>query len=452
MDLIAENFNNREIATAIWAAGLFGFVALVPNLRKGLFGVLRALLQWKLLVLFGSLAVYIAILCWLLSTGGLWSADQLGATAIWFVFSGAVILGRSLSVDEGGQYFLKLLKDSLSAAVVFEFVVVAFTFSLLIELLFVPVMALLGGMLALSESRAEYRPVQRFLELLLAGFVLVLLWYSASQIWVDSKDFFSAKTARNFILPIVMMVGCMPVFYGWYCYSAMENASKQIDFKTFQTAELKRYARWRFFLIFGWRPRLLKRAARQFQLLPAKTTQDVDRIVEEILDYERLAKDPPVVDPERGWSPFLAREFLAEEGLRTGDYHTDGLDDEWWAISNVVDLDAQLLPNTVTYSIEGGPGVAKKLKLKGYFLDEFDPTGAILKFRQIARSLSMIALGVEQDEVDAFVPKDMMVDGKLGGTRVKSWSERFPTEKGFEHFFVLSREVKAGNRSSLPVG
>lgn len=124
------------------------------------------------------------------------------------------------------------------------------------------------------------------------------------------------------------------MFYVWFCYSHIEPATIQIDMKTFQSGDLKRYAKRRFFLTFMARPWLLRRAVRQFHNLPAETNEDVDKIVREILTYERQVENPSEVDPKIGWSPYLASKFLSELELKTGDYHSDGFDDQWWAISD----------------------------------------------------------------------------------------------------------------------
>ena len=100
------------------------------------------------------------------------------------------------------------------------------------------------------------------------------------------------------------------------------------------------------------RPWLLQRATRQFQVMPAVTTNDVDQIVSEISAYERERENPPGVDENLGWGPYLACNFLKEEGLQTEDYHSGHEGREWWAASKHVELDTQVLPNQAVFNIE----------------------------------------------------------------------------------------------------
>lgn len=201
----------------------------------------------------------------------------------------------------------------------------------------------------------------------------------------------------------MLTIGSIPVLYLLFCYSHIQQARIQIDQKTFQSDELKQYARKRFFLIFPLRPWLLRRATRQFHILPAKTNADVDRIVSTILDYERHEEEPLTVDPSRGWSPFDAREFLKEYGLQTNDYHQGY--DEYWASSPYVDLDTHMLPNKAVFYIEGLEGVVTTLKLTGKLIDDFDSREAIRKLRDIGALLCEKATGHNDIDIDSLIPK-----------------------------------------------
>lgn len=214
---------------------------------------------------------------------------------------------------------------------------------------------------------------------------------------------------------------------------------QQINFKTFQSDDLKRYARKRFFLIFPLRPWLLRRAARQFHSLPARTKEDVDKIIEEILTHERHSENPPEVDIGRGWSPFLARDFLRAEGLRTGDYHRGYNDGEWWASSPVIDLDQEVLPNTVAFDLEGEEGLIRTLKLKGHFTDEFNPERATERFAEIALRLVPQAMSNNATEVTDAIMAGNEFELTADHTRASWKLERFPSKKGSNLLFTLER-------------
>jgi hypothetical protein len=165
----------------------------------------------------------------------------------------------------------------------------------------------------------------------------------------------------------------------------------------------------------------------------------VDRIISDILNYERNEEDPPAVDPERDWSPFEARDYLREHGLRTNDYHKG--DDGYWASSPYVDLDTHTLPNQAVFYIEGLEGVVTTLKLTGKFMDEFDSKEAMQKLREVGGSLCEKATGHSDIDIDSLIPNSQVFENgiTIDGTTLRAWGERYPSDKGFEVFLTISR-------------
>jgi len=145
------------------------------------------------------------------------------------------------------------------------------------------------------------------------------------------------------------------------------------------------------------------------------------------------------VDPTEGWSPFVARDFLKEKGLRTNDYHKGY--DEYWASSEYVDLDSHILPNKAVFYIEGQEGVVTTLKLTGKFMDDFDSGEAIQKFKVIGALLCEKALGHGDIAIDSLIPNSQIFENEtvIDGTRIRAWGEKYPSNKGFEMFLTLSR-------------
>ena len=439
---VQATFKNREIATGIWLLFAFTLCLFLKNIRSSMWSILTVSMQRQLLILFGSLVANITGLCWLLFWLGLWTPDQFASTILWFLLSGLALTGRTLSVKEDQDYFKNLFRDSFKVVGIFEFLVVAYSFSLPVELVFVPFMAFIGLMIGFADIKEEHASVKTLFEWIAFVVVVVLLWKSVGSIWEQPEAFFTTLTGRNFLLPSLLAVGSIPFLYIWYCYSHIEVARIQIDCKTFQSEELKRYARKRFFLTFMTRPWLLRRATRQFHIIPANTNSDVDKIIADILIHERHSKSPPKVDKNLGWSPYLARDFLKAEGLQTDDYHSDqdGTNTKWWASSNYVDLDNQVFPNSVSFYVEGLRELATTLKLKGQFRDDFDPTLAKERFNEIAQALLERSISGDlhraQDAIRSDKDFALAVDNKMWVARS---TERYPNGKGFELHFILVR-------------
>jgi len=436
-------FNNREIASGIWLLIVLGFCFGRSEVRSSLVSIVKAFLEKKILLITVSFAVNASVICWLLKKWNIWQANQLPATVLWTVFSMFPLISGAFNAQERDGHFRQLFFNSLKITAAFEFVVVAHPFSLPVELILVPFTTCLAMMLVISESDEKHAAVHKLIQWVLVAIVVVIAWYSIKTIWDDPAKFLTGRTARNFVLPIFLTIGSIPFLYLWYCYSHIEQARIGIDQKTFQSDDLKRYARRRFFLIFPLRPWLLRRAVNRFQSMPAESRADVNRIVDEIYQYERDADDPPAVDPAQGWSPYLAREFLANEGLQAIGTRSN-FNEEWWASSSTVDLDKAVIPNTITLYLEGEEGVAKSLKLKGYFFDEFRTEEGIEKFANIAAKLAEVAIGADiSDEMlnNIFAEVRALEQGhKVVAATGVSWEvERFANDKGFFLIFQLTR-------------
>ena len=174
--------------------------------------------------------------------------------------------------------------------------------------------------------------------------------------------------------------------------------------------------------------------------MPAREKTDVDVIIRDILQYEREEENPPEVEEELGWSPFLAREFLSAEDLRTSDYHAT-YDDEWWSGLASKELVGALDINIVSYSFSGVKGLVQKLKLEGRFLKDFATEETLEQFGMIADRLCEQALTGGDDELKNLLRKQESFKRIVRGTRISLTRERFPDEKGFDLILELERPV-----------
>lgn len=436
---LTENFNNRELAGAIWLTAALLIFAIKKDIRLGLANVVRAALNHKLLILFSGFAVNVAILSWLGTFPKIWDLALLAPTIVWYFLGGLPLLARAFDAKEGTQHFQGYAKDALSGTAILEFIFVAQTFSLPVELILTPLITFIAMMAVVSERNSDHAAVNKLLTWILSVIAIAILWNSISQVWAEPGEFFTTNTFKNFILPVYLTIGSIPFFYAMHCYSHIEGARIQIDQKTFQSEEVKKYAKKRFILRFMARPWLLRRATRQFHIMPARETADVDTIIQDILRYEQQEANPPEIDETEGWSPFAAREFLANEGLRTSDYHASGDGEEWWSGVTSRDLDEGILPSIGNYSFTGTEGVVKRLRLRGHFMDEFTSDETLAEFSRLAVKLLKSAIPSTADEISCKLMNREEFELSLSATNVQFKHERFPNDRGFEFVLEIGR-------------
>ena len=290
---LTDNFNNREIAGAIWLTLLFLLLFVKKDLRRGVGNIIKALAAPNLIYLFSGYAGFVAILAWLGVSLGLWTNGLITPTIVWYFIGGLPLLFRAFDAKEGIQHFRGYATSVLGGTAFLEFLYVAKTFSLPVELILTPVITFVALLAAFSERDPEHSAVNNLMTWLLAVFAIVVFWNSISQIWAEPGNFFTTAMFRTFCLPIYLTIGSIPFFYLLHCYSHIEGARIKINQKTFQSDGLKAYAKKRFFLTFALRPWLLRRATRQFHIKLARDNDDVDAIIREILQHERDAENPP---------------------------------------------------------------------------------------------------------------------------------------------------------------
>jgi len=439
--IVTVNFNNREIAGVIWLLLAFVFFLLKSeDVRRSLARVFRAILAPRLLIVFGFFAGCVTLLAWIGNSLFFWSSSQTIPTIVWYFIGGLPLLFRAFDAKEDSQHFRGYAKAVVSGTALLEFIYVARTFSLPVELALTPVVTVIAMLAAFSERDPEHAQVNSLINWVLAAVAVAIFGNSISRILDAPEEFFVSETLHTFILPIYFTIGSLPFFYALHCYSHIERTRIQIDLKTFQSEELKRYAKKRFILVFLARPWLLRRATRQFHIMPAREKTDVDVIIRDILQYEREEENPPEVEEELGWSPFLAREFLSAEDLRTSDYHAT-YDDEWWSGLASKELVGALDINIVSYSFSGVKGLVQKLKLEGRFLKDFATEETLEQFGMIADRLCEQALTGGDDELKNLLRKQESFKRIVRGTRISLTRERFPDEKGFDLILELERPV-----------
>jgi hypothetical protein len=123
---VLDFFDSRAKAVAIWGAVILTYAAIkgegvVPSMVR----VVRSLLAPKLLLLFGSAAVYCAACVSLARWLGFWHTTAVKETIYWFITGGAVLSGRAVeqAAPFDRAFYLKLIRHAIRFTIVVEFLV-----------------------------------------------------------------------------------------------------------------------------------------------------------------------------------------------------------------------------------------------------------------------------------------------------------------------------------------
>ena len=175
-----------------------------------------------------------------MNTMGIWEMNHLPITVLWAVFIAFVMLFDFKKVNDS-SYFKCALKDNLKALIILEFIVNLYVFDLWLELLFVPFAAIIGGMIAISETDKKYEITKKFLNFIMSLIGLIFIGYAGYKISTDFKQFATFENLESFYLPILYSITFIPFVYLFALYSGYETFFVRLGFFVDDTNVL-RYA------------------------------------------------------------------------------------------------------------------------------------------------------------------------------------------------------------------
>ncbi|MBO0929541.1 hypothetical protein [Fibrella aquatilis] len=197
---------NREMALLIWIVILPLWILSLNSVRKSFSDVLKAFFVWKIVSLYAIFFLYASLLTWLSYKAGFWDLSLLKDTIVWTLGTAAIMVARSTKVTNW-DYFREIIKDTLKWTVILEFINSFYTFSLSVELAVLPVLTLIGLLIAYSETFKDkltgdqqkvaplLRNVTSFIGIMILGFVV---YKTVTQ----TGDLLTIINLKSFLLPI----------------------------------------------------------------------------------------------------------------------------------------------------------------------------------------------------------------------------------------------------------
>lgn len=428
--------NNREIAYLFWGSIILLWFLKTDKRQDLLAHLFVTAFSKPLLKIYAAMFSYIAVLVYSLHEIGVWEISQTKSTVVWSFSVALIAVFRIRSIKENPHYFKQSLGDSLSLIVVLEFVMTFYSFNLIAELIFLPVMAFLGGMKALSERDEKYKVVDKLLDGIFIIFAILMLIYAAHNIIIGLSEFFAAETLTDFLTPIVLSVLYLPFIYALAVYESYERRFATIKFKI-PDAKLRRYAKIRSIFAFHINWKLLDRWFDHLNHIRPASKKDINYSIREVKSLAAYEKNPKEVPIEEGWSPYEAKDFLQGFGIKTGYYKSIG-DPEWFASSNSLEVGPRFSNNTIFYYVSGTQFAAKSLKLKLYIFQPEDGIEALDRFLEIANDLLLKALKVEiVNDFKSAIKEGHDAQGVFENKTIKITREDWPNSKNGQYDLVF---------------
>lgn len=432
--------NNREIAIALWLLAISIYIfssskmAEVINAFKG-----PSLFVRQIMTVLCLMVSYMAIVIYWLSELDLWNFEQLKNTVFWCVSVGFMSLFKLEKIKQDKHFFKHSVLDNLKLLAILQFVVGVYTFPLWVEVLLVPVLALLGAMLAIAETDRKHHQVKAFLEYCLFSLGVILIVYTLYMLVTDFGEFGKEKTAYDFFVPPLLTLCYLPFVFFMLVYSTYEQAFFRLRYSIksrFHRYVAKLYA----FILFNVRFSLLERWSFQVAKANIESHSDLVNTFKYIFKVRYSEENPKEVPKEQGWSPYKAKEFLVNEGLSTGFYNRS-FEEEWFASSPMKEFSDGIIPDNIAYYVEGSEDVAKVLKLKVNVNDASRIHQACEKLEAMAEALSISSLSRPlSDEMKSAISGCKSYSEKLDDKTIAFVVEYWPNHKfnGFDLKLLIS--------------
>lgn len=432
--------NNREIASLIWIAAFLGYVFLKDrdgHTADAFKGLLRAFFAPKIIVVLLWAFLWIILCVQALDYVGIWEMSNLKTTLLWVLTFACVTLFDVNRVSEDATYFRKTVKDTIGATVIVTFIAEAYSFPLIVELILIPVLAVMTGIQVLSEKKPEHYSVNKLVSTILASMGLVYIGYGIYMAATDFAAFASWNNLREFFIPIVLSLLFLP-----YLFFIAVLMSYELTFLGLHWAlkddSLRRYAKFQAMLRFRFDLDGLRRWKRHMGVFQPSSREEVRNSIAEIKASQKRDRDPSPVSPEQGWCPIVAKRFLENQALAMGDYHR--LDDEkWWASSPMRPLDkAVIQSDNIAYYVEGDEYAAKQLKVALNVNNPQKSRDSELEFYVICIDLLEHALTEVSQTLREKVLRGDVIDINVNGRRVRTEKENFANSaKGYTRRLII---------------
>ncbi len=216
-------FSNREIAVGLWTIPTVVLFLSFQKARYYFLQFLKTFFAVKIQVFFLSVWAWSVRTTYLLWRVGYWELGFLKSTLMWGVFAAPKSSFDAMTDDEGVDRLKCIVRDNFTVWVLIEFLGSAFTFSLLGEVLFVPIMTLIVIMSAVTDLSKKYRPLPSILHwvLIIIGWAILIL--GVLEIFINWNQYRSWTTLKEFFIPPLLSVSLSVFLYPWLVYSEYEK-------------------------------------------------------------------------------------------------------------------------------------------------------------------------------------------------------------------------------------
>ena len=277
--LRAFDINNRDLSIAIWLAMLIVWASSKKPIRQSLLHVAKAMTARVIIISLGAVVTYVALLVYILYAFRVWEIGNLKDSVLWF-FGSAFVMFVHINRAGEDRYFLEAVVDNLKLAAIIGFVLNLYVFSIWIELVLVPFLFILAGLIGVASSNSKHQEVEKLLTNVLALVGIVFLMFAVIGIAQDSRGFLSLDNLRDFLIPLLLSVGFLPFIYALGLYVLYDSIFSRMELFS-SSPEIALHAKFSTFRAFNFNLSAVRSWSRGMGRLDLKAKSDIVEALKE---------------------------------------------------------------------------------------------------------------------------------------------------------------------------
>ncbi|MCB9316064.1 MAG: hypothetical protein H6569_07995 [Lewinellaceae bacterium] len=239
MNEIFEILTNREIALLFWGIAILALLLFRRQTRVALYQLVKQLFHPTLLILTTLLLDYILLIIDFLLRIGYWNVSLLKETVFWAFGASFILVFNAISSREFNQIKMTI-KDTTRWVIILEFLVNFYTFSLVAEILLMPILFFLGILQSYAVLNTEYKKAESVFKRITSVAGIGLLSFVVYKAFVNPESFFTISTLKAFLLPVILTALFIPFIYCIAVYSQYESLFNRLDFLEQETSTRRR--------------------------------------------------------------------------------------------------------------------------------------------------------------------------------------------------------------------
>jgi hypothetical protein len=433
-------FSNREIAIVIWAVICSTYIFTSTKMigaRKSVKNIISSFFVWPIMKSVSLMLVYLGCMIYVLFDFGLWDFHQTKNTLIWFFSVAFMSLFSMESIKKDRRFFKHAVLDNLKLLAIIAFIIGVYPFSIIVELVLVPVFVIIGIMLAIAESDTKYLQVQKVLNNIIAMIGLTIVAYAMYMLATEFSGIAQEKFIYDFITPPLLTLLFIPFIFFMMVYSSYETVFARLKF-FIKKPRLRLVAKIHAIFIFNFRIELLEKWVSSLAFVDRDSYEEIRDSYRQIFIAKELEESSKDINKNEGWSPCVAKNFLLSEGLETGDYHRSF--DGWSAHSPMIEIGEGSIPDNLTYYSDGNGSSVKSLKIKLNVNDKRGAKQAHISLLHAAQLLYQSATKLDlPDQIKESIVNGMPTKARTENCSVALKKEAWPNHEfgGYDLKFIM---------------